>query len=111
MRDTTLYWFKRYLSDRTQYVEYDGEASAKKLIETGVPQGSILGPLLFVIYMNDIQTVSERLNFILYADDRTLTSTLCTFTQEVNHDVTHMSYLINLELSKISDWLAVNIFS
>ena len=58
--------------------------------------------------MNDIQTVSERLNFILYVDDTTLTSTLCTFTQEVNHDVNHMSYLINLELSQISDWLAVN---
>ena len=108
LRDTTLYWFKSYLSDRTQYVAYDGVASAKKLIETGVPQGSILGPLLFAIYMNDIQTVSERLNVILYVDDTTLTSTLCTFTQEVNHDVNQMSYLINLELSKISDWLAVN---
>ena len=104
----TIYWFKSYLSDRTQYVEYNGVASAKKLIETGVPQVSIFGPLLYVIYMNDIQTVSERLNFILYADDTTLTSTLCTFTHEINHDVNHMSYLINLELSKISDWLAVN---
>ena len=99
-----LYWFKSYLSDPTQYVEYDGVASAKKLIETGVPQVSILSPLLFVIYMN----VCECLNFILYADDTTLTSTLCTFTQEVNHDINHMSYLINLERSKISDWLAVN---
>ena len=108
LRDTTLYWFKSYLSDRTQYVEYDGVASANKLVETSVPQGSILGPLLFVIYMNDIQTVSERLNFISYADATTLTSTLCTFTQEVNHEVNHMSYLINLELSQISDWLAVN---
>ena len=58
--------------------------------------------------MNDIQTVSERLNFTLYADDTTLTSTLCTFTQEVNHDVNCMPYLINLELFKISDWFAVN---
>ena len=69
-----------------------------------MPQGSIVGPLLFVIYVNGIQTVSESLNFILYADDATLTSMLCTFTQDVNH----MSYLINLDLSKISDWLAVN---
>ena len=58
--------------------------------------------------MNNIQTVSERLNFILYADDTTLTSTLCTFTQEVNHDVNYMSYLFNWEPSKVSDWLAVN---
>ena len=105
---TTLHWFKGYFSDLAQYVENDGVALAKKLIETGVSQGSILGPLLFVIYMNDIQTVSERFHFILYADDTTLTSTFCTFTQEVYHDVNHMSYLINLELSKISDWLAVN---
>ena len=108
MACTTLHWFKSYLSDRTQYVEYDGVASAKKLIKKGMPQGSILGPLFFVIYMNDIQTVSERLNFTLYAGDTTLTSTLCTFTQEVNYDVNHMSYLINLVLSKISDWIAVN---
>ena len=64
LRDTTLNWFKSYLSYRTQYVEYNGVASAKKLLETGVSQGSILGPLLFVIYMNDIQTLSEGLNFI-----------------------------------------------
>ena len=108
LQDATLNWFKSYLADRTQYVEYDGVASARKRIETGVPQGSILGPSLLVIYMNNIQTASERLNFILYADDMILTSTLCTFTQEVNHDVNHMSYLINLLLSKISDWLAVN---
>ena len=58
--------------------------------------------------MNDIQTVSERLNFISYADDMTLTSTLCKFPKGINHDANHMPYSINLELSKISDWLAVN---
>ena len=56
LRDTILYWLKSYLSDRTQYVEYDGVASAKKLIETGVPQGSILVPLLFVIYIYEWHT-------------------------------------------------------
>ena len=106
LRNTTLYWFKSYLSNHTQYVEYDGVASSNRLIETGVPQGSILDPALFGIHINDIQTVSERLSFILYVDDTTLTSTLCSFTQ-VNHDVNHMSYLINLELSKISASLVV----
>ena len=47
--------------------------------------------------MNDLQTVSKRLIFFLYANDTTLTSTLYTFSQWVNHDVNHMSYLINLE--------------
>ena len=108
---TTLYWFKSYILDRTQYVEYGGVTLARKLEETGVPQGSVLGHSLFGIYMNHIQTLSGRLNFTLYADDMTPTSTLCKFTQEVNPDVNHISYLINLVLSKISDWFAVDTVS
>ena len=57
--------------ERYQYVDYNGASSSMKLLTTGVPQGSILGPLLFKIYMNDIHTVSNNLNFILYADDTT----------------------------------------
>ena len=111
LQHTTLNWFKSYILDRTQHVEYGGVTSARKLKETGVPQGSVLGLLLFGIYMDHIQTVSDRLNFILYADDTTLTSTLCTFTWEVNHDVNHISYLINLVPSKISNWFDVDTVS
>ena len=64
--------------------------------------------IICYIYVNDIQTVSEHLNFILYTDDTTLASTLCTFTQEVNHDVNHMSYLSILDLLWIFYCLAVN---
>ena len=63
---------KSYLSNRTQNVDCDGISSSIRVIETGVPQGSILGPLLFIIYMNDIYTVSDNLNLILYADDTTI---------------------------------------
>ena len=108
IKDIALLWFKSYLTKHTQYVEYDGVASSVRQIKTGVPQGSILGPLLFIIYMNDIYTVSNKLDFILYADDTTLSSPLCSFTHGENGDVNYISRMINAELSKISDWLAVN---
>ena len=74
-------WFKSYLSKRTQYIECNGSSSSIRDIETGVPQGFILGPLLFMIYMNDINSVSDNLNFILYADDTTLRCPLRSFTR------------------------------
>ena len=54
IRGVAYDWFKSYLSDRTQYVDIEGVCSCFKLIEYGVPQGSILGPLLYLIYVNDI---------------------------------------------------------
>ena len=109
IKGTSLSWFTSYLENRYQYVECNGTSSSLKEIETGVPQGSILGPLLFIIYMNDIHFASENFKFILYADDTTLVSPLCSFTLSSNsNDINQMSSLINFELSKISDWLAVN---
>ena len=58
--------------------------------------------------MNDIHTVSDNLNFILYADDTTLSCPMCSFTRECNGDIELVSILINSELDKIADWLAVN---
>ena len=57
---------------------------------------------------NDIRTVSDNLNFILYADDTTLSCPMCSFTRECNGDIELVSILINSELDKIADWLAVN---
>ena len=105
---TTLDWFRSYLTERYQYVDYNGASSSMKLLTTGVPQGSILGPLLFIIYMNDIHTVSDNLNFTLYADDTTLTSPLCSFTYGGYHDINRVSTLINSEITKISEWLSIN---
>ena len=72
----TLNWFNSYLSNRSQYVKIDNVLSTKMVINTGVSQGSILGPLLFLIYMNDIPNSSQAFRFVLYADDTTLFSTI-----------------------------------
>ena len=97
---TPLEWFKSYLTGRSQYVELDGVSSNVLFLSTGVPQGSILGPLLFLIYMNDIPHCAKYFNFILYADDTTLSNII---------QIPSMSPLnINDELAKVYDWLAVN---
>ena len=105
IRDAALNWFESYLSKRTQYAECNGSSSSIREIE---PQGSILGPLLFIFYMNDIHTVSDNLNFISYADDTTLSCPISSFARERNDDIELVSIVINSEQDKIADWLAVN---
>ena len=68
-RGYILKWFESYLADRSQYVTYDGTNSDTPFLKCGVPQGSILGPLLIIIFTNDIFNVSELLSTVLYADD------------------------------------------
>ena len=97
---SALEWFTSYLTGRTRYVEIDGISYDILSLSTGVSQGSILGPLLFLIYMNDIPNCTEYFNFILYADETTLSSTI---------RIPSVSLInINNELAKVYDWLAVN---
>ena len=93
-------WFKSYLTNRSQYVEYNNVKSKTEIITHGVPQGSILGPLLFIIYMNDFSRSSELLFSILFADD---TSVFIEGTC-----LNDISEILNTELEKISIWLEAN---
>ena len=69
IRGLALEWIKSYLFNRRQYVGYNNSISEFKEIKCGVPQGSILGPLLFILYINDMCDVSKLLHIILFADD------------------------------------------
>ena len=85
-------WIKNYLSGRKQYVSYN---SAFNDIVCGVPQGSILGPLLFLLYINDLPLSSPSSHFIIFADDTNI-----LFSHE---DPVQLEKLINTELKEISN--------
>ena len=96
----SLDWFKSYLNGRKQYVSYDGHSSSLKDVTCGVPQGSILGPILFLIYINDLFNVCQHVMPILFADDTNLFLS--------GHNLDMMETIINQELKEISEWLKVN---
>ena len=100
--DTAFDLLKSYLTNRKQYVVFDSCQSEHVEIYTGVPQGSILGHLFFSIYINVLITVSDRLNFLMYADNTTIYFNLEDFdnlTKEKD---------INRELEKVNIWLKLN---
>ena len=90
------------MKNRKQCVDCNKKCSEMKNIKNGVPQGSILGPLLFLIYINDIPNVSNVFNFLMYADDTTLYCCL----EDINH--VNNQAIINQELHKIHNWLIAN---
>ena len=97
-----LLMLNNYLTNRNQYVIADDHSSGMRLITCGVPQGSVLGPVLFLLYINDICNVSNLLKFVLFADD---TNIFCSSTSL--HD---LQDTINRELDKLFVWFSVNLF-
>ena len=93
-----------YQKNRKQFVQIGDARSIIKQVLTGVPQGSIIGPLLFNIFINNIVKACDKFAFILYADDTTLNSTLDCFgknTDEIENSITY-------ELQKVPKWFDVN---
>ena len=100
VRGIILSWFENYLSNRKQYVSFNSHNSSRSNISCGVPQGSILGPLLFLIYMNDITNSSQLLNFILFADDTNIFYSHKSINTLIN--------TLNAELVKVASWFKCN---
>ena len=72
IRDTALTWIKTYLEVQTQFVQFGSHRSYPRKILCGVPQGSILGPLVFIIYINDLPNVSSLTQSLLFALENTV---------------------------------------
>ena len=100
IRGCSLSFFSSYLQHRKQYTSINGGKSDFLPITCGVPQGSILGPLLFLIYVNDLPNASKILHSILFADDTNLFYS--------HNDIHQLIYHVNAELDKVADWLNAN---
>ena len=103
IRETILGWFKSYLCDRKHYVSVNESNSGCLNVNCEVPQDSVLGPLLFLMYINDLPNSSSRLAFCLFADD---TNIYCE-----SDNIYQLQRMVNTELKQVKTWLDVNISS
>ena len=98
----SLNLIKSYLTNRFQYVQFENSDSSLLEVKTGIPQGSILGPLFFSILINDLVNCSTKFQFLMYADDTTIYFNLNDFPL-INREIE-----INSELEKVNTWLKLN---
>ena len=92
-------WFKSYLSDRSQVVDINGSISRSRKIKISVLQGSVLGPILFLCFINDLHSITSLLT-LMFADD--------TFSLESGDDIHELSNKVNTEINKMAVWFRVN---
>ena len=100
IRGVVLEWFKSYSTNRKQLICVNGHCSKILNITCGVPQGSVLGPLLFLLYINDLPNISKKLKFYLFADDTNLYFS--------SNDLDYLQTVVNKELKKFHKWLRAN---
>ena len=100
IRGTANKWIESYLTDRYQFVEYDRVSSSKKENYLWSTQGSILGPLFFLIYINDLAKISTKLFTLMFADDTSIFIS--------GSDLYMMEKTLNDEMKKVDTWLKVN---
>ena len=93
-------WFKSYLSDRKQFPSINGYNSDLMAVNFGVPQGSVLGPLIFLIYINDLHKAIQHCKVHHFADDTNLFHT--------NKSVKNLNKLVNGNMNQLNNWLSAN---
>ena len=100
IQSENLKWFRSYLLNRKQFILYDDFKIEVKIVKCGVPQASILGPLVFLIFVNDLSNSTKVLDPVLFADDANL------FFSDSN--IRTLFEIANQELSQINDWFFAN---
>ena len=93
-------WFKSYLTNRSQYCSIDGQVSDIMAIECGIPQGSCLGPLLFIIHLNDFEHCLEHSRANMFADDTEITVS--------SNNQAELIETAQAELLNIAEWMRIN---
>ena len=100
--DGALLWFKSYLSDRYQFVSFEGNLSVRLQVNQGVPQGSVLGPVLFLLFVNDLPLHLSNSFVDIFADDTTMSAS-AHFS-----NISLLSEILNSDLRALDKWSTQN---
>ena len=100
--DGALFWFKSYLSDRYQFVSFEGNLSVRLQVNQGVPQGSVLGPVLFLLFVNDLPLHLSNSFVDIFADDTTMSAS-AHFS-----NISLLSEILNSDLHALDKWSTQN---
>ena len=97
IRGVILSWFKSYFSNKKQYFSVKNSSSSMSNITLGIPQGSVLGPVLFLLYINEMHRSSDQMPFVHFADNTTVFAS--------DSDINNVHASVNRELVGVGNWL------